>query len=407
MGTDSTTNRIVFWENLLGRHGRLITLIIVVILLFALYSLKGDFTYQYNNWQLSLSNDVEFIYQTGNPYQTVWPPFFQWVTLPLGKLPFAASKFIWELAMIFGMLTIFHICRNWIASFSRFPNVITALVVLLTFRFWLGELKLHQQNGIMLAFAIAGIYLVPKKPWLAGLLLAASVNLKAVTIIFLPYFLVKRHFRATAWFAFFLPILGIIFPASLWGLPRTLNLWKLFHENRADFLFPPGAGAVQGLGNALRSFLTEGPFHTSFFDLGREQFIPILVISYALVGLFALGGIDFKSWDKTTFLQKVREIAIALLVMNLVSPVTRKAHLVAMTPAVFFVVYLALERKLSRGLWGLAGIYVLFIPLTGRLLWGIELWKFLLGLHLLTFGYLALLGILVFSRKAHHTQILD
>lgn len=72
------------------------------------------------------------------------------------------------------------------------------------------ELRMWQTNVLMLTMFILALTWLDKRPRLAGLALGFAFNVKYLTIVFLPYLLIRRRWRTAAWFG-----VGIIFFALL------------------------------------------------------------------------------------------------------------------------------------------------------------------------------------------------
>lgn len=96
-------------------------------------------------------------------------------------------------------------------------NTIIIAALILATSIW-DELSLGQVNLLLLAMLIAVAYLFNRnRPLLLSFIWALSLFIKPYGLIFIPYFLMKRRFRETAWmfvFSLMLFMLPIIFYGS-------------------------------------------------------------------------------------------------------------------------------------------------------------------------------------------------
>jgi len=151
----------------------------------------------------------------------IYPPLFAFILQPLIFLPAHWAAIVWT--AISGTLIFFAICiaakeaaARW-SPINRpqgglFQGPIAAGATLLSLDKIHATLTLGQTDGIMLlAFACVLRWMV-RAPYLAGLAVGASANIKYLSLIYVPFFLLKRNgkaaFAAVASFAFFLVLPG-------------------------------------------------------------------------------------------------------------------------------------------------------------------------------------------------------
>ena len=155
--------------------------------------------------------------------------------------------------------------------------------------------KLHKMFGlgqsdafVLLGFASV-LRLMNRQPLLAGTIVGAVANLRYLSLIFVPYFVVKRNYRAAvsalASFAFFLAL-----PALQVGLARGLGYATAALG---------GLGHMAGLGAKQRLRILEITWDRSvsitsaLFRLTRAVQIPDFAAALILLLLFGsiLGGL--------------------------------------------------------------------------------------------------------------------
>src|SRR5215472_3901275 len=157
--------------------------------------------------------------------ENTWPPFFSLVAAPFGLLdgfsPYVA-RIVWialTWIAIFGALDliaqiIYGKRLAWRESESTLSLESPQLLVpfLLAFPFILNNLELLQVNMILFTLALWGLYLQSRgKDAAGGVAIAAAAAMKVMAVVFLPYLVYRKRWRAALWMAaasvafFFLP----------------------------------------------------------------------------------------------------------------------------------------------------------------------------------------------------------
>lgn len=139
-------------------------------------------------------------------WQFKYSPFSAFVYLPLSYLPLTAAKGLWYFLIIFSIGTILVLSVR-LASFNPDAVIRAALLsFLILTKFFLREIQLGQINAIITAILLGMTWLLVKGDEApsaageqnAGLLWGLAVALKPYAVIFLPYFILKRKWRALA-----------------------------------------------------------------------------------------------------------------------------------------------------------------------------------------------------------------
>jgi hypothetical protein len=159
----------------------------------------------------------------GDPYQAVsermlyyYSPLLTWAFRPFIELSYPAVVGLWALlssvAWICAVMLVVEL--SWEGP-RPVPNCAVLGVVLLSYRFVLNHL-LHGQVDlfILLALTLCCGALVRQRHTLAGMLLAFTIVLKMLPILFLGYLALRRSWKALGWslvgigLFFLLPVLG-------------------------------------------------------------------------------------------------------------------------------------------------------------------------------------------------------
>jgi len=139
-------------------------------------------------------------------WQFKYSPFSALVYLPLSFLPMTAAKGVWYALILVSIGTLIGVSLK-LAAFQADQAVVGAfLSFLILAKFFLRELQLGQINAVITAILIVMTWLLvkhedapsPGRERTAGLLWGLASALKPYAVIFLPYFILKRKWRALA-----------------------------------------------------------------------------------------------------------------------------------------------------------------------------------------------------------------
>jgi len=159
----------------------------------------------------------------------VYPPLLAFLLQPLGLLSLNTAATLWILVNVALVLTAVvvattEITNRWMPESSGKDLSIRWAIA--AFAVVLAADKIHivftqgQTDFVMLLGFACVLRWMERRPWLAGLAIGFIANIKYFSLIFVPYFLLKKNFRAAfsslATFVFFLWL-----PAIEVGLKRT------------------------------------------------------------------------------------------------------------------------------------------------------------------------------------------
>jgi hypothetical protein len=151
----------------------------------------------------AMSNQTDIYAGTSGMY--IYSPFLAFIFQPLAALPERAAANVWlvlSAALIFVALLIAarKVTESWRLSPREtnpsIPWLISAMALLLSFAkvrsdFYLG------QTDCLIIIGLAGVFWwMDRRPLLTGVAVGATANIKYLALIFVPYFLIKRNYRA-------------------------------------------------------------------------------------------------------------------------------------------------------------------------------------------------------------------
>jgi hypothetical protein len=289
--------------------------------------------------------DGKDIYLDTPPGINTWPPFFSLAAVPFGLLDRVSPYFariVWiALTWVATLSALDLIARMiygkriaWRSGESSLALNSPELLVpfLLAFPFTLSNLELLQVNMILFTLALWGLYLQAQgKHAAGGIAIAAAAAMKVMAIVFLPYLIYRKRWRAGFWMAG----ASVVF----FFLPAVFTGWGKFCRDIALWL--PALHGSLGAGNASQSvyamwdrILGYGylPFTVpGTFDLamsGARGATIAWEITCAIAAVLVL--IAFRGTPRPDSWWAQIEWAVVFVGGTILSPLTRKPYLVVL-----------------------------------------------------------------------------
>ncbi|GEM_PF-844436 len=233
------------------------------------------------------------------PDQSITPfkysPVFAFLVSPLSlfSLKTAGAIFFIVSFISLGIVLVFSkkLIVNGDISFKE--NLwIYILPVILSFRFVLGVFDSGQVSFIIMALVVSGLTCFEKgKNILGGALFALSLMFKYMSFIFIPYFLIKRKYKAI--------LFTILFAAFYCILPAVYTGWDKESDTLAHWLPSISQTSLdrgswtdyknQSLHSfILRSFMKDSPYQNIVHSFSLWSFHWTLIVSLILSALIYL-----------------------------------------------------------------------------------------------------------------------
>lgn len=262
----------------------------------------GDFEYYVEVGELVLSGDDPFA--TEKPWANSWPPAFLPVTVMIGavaRLDLRLAAGLWAALMF--------VCLGgslWLSgalAYGRPPilrsrpgalalaSTAMAVPMLLLIGHAGGNLRFLQVNPLVLLLCLAGCHaIVSRRQGRGGALIGAAAALKIMPILFLPYFVYRRWWRAL-WAALaagaalsFLPV-AILGPVGWW---RYCLEWIERTRAKPSLVGPASQSVFAMVDRAVGYGLTGWREGIEFLRTSGSPIVTALVlgIGAAVVGLF-------------------------------------------------------------------------------------------------------------------------
>jgi hypothetical protein len=306
----------------------------------------------------------------GRPY--LYPPGFAVLLAPLAALPYPAAAVLWTVLGFAAVLTSLCLCLD-LLGVARGATAWTlgGFTLLCSGRMLDGELGNGQANFWVLLGIAASVWLVARRrAALGGFALALAIVAKLTPLLLVPYYAVRREWRACAGVAAGIAILAGLLPALALGPRAALEANRAWVRTVAQPNLPdlgrtsrqPSDAPARTHGYSLRSYVrrlltftrAEAHYDEPIFvnavawSARTADAIYLGLVLLALVGLaLALG--THPPRDPPRWLL---EVACVATTMVLISPLSRKAHFVVLLLPFAYGVKRAVEdRSRAAAAW--------------------------------------------------------
>lgn len=282
-----------------------------------------------------------------------YPPAFAWVALPFASMPILLNRFLWYTINVLAMVLIFR--GVWRLSgggkleggqpASRKEHTILLLGLACGIYYVLDALTNLQTDLVIVALVTAGcLWLMKGRDLLSGVSLGLAAGLKCTPLLFAPYLIWRRHFRAAGVLVAVALLINVI---PDWTHPSPhpkgrLHYWASTHlAPMANEDFEPGkwlagfefnqslAGSVNRW--SLVSFTWDG---THYRMLPRQKPPRITTMKKVVLGVsigllllaLAVAGRKETTPPAQQPSRTALEFSMLVLLMVLLSPMSSKPH---------------------------------------------------------------------------------
>jgi hypothetical protein len=331
-----------------------------------------------------LSHGESLYRPTDGHYQFKYPPFAAMLYVPLTALPLPAAKAVWYLLILCASAGVFYLAWRLSPPGSGSPAWAAWLPLLILGRYFLRELQLGQINALitLLLLLMTAFLLRAERPGHpaaepgAGLLWGLSVALKPYALIFLPYLVLKKKFRALGAGAAFLA-LAVVLPALYYGFPGDVSVHRQW---------------IKSLSESTPRLLVSQDNVSLLALAAKWTGSPDLAFKLWIVGVCLLAGLMYLLVRRGRRLENPvpLDCALLLLLIPLISPLGWDYTLLAAVPAVAII-----SRRLrdfsAAARFGLAPVMAV-IPLSLYDLLGRRFYARFMSLSVITLCFLVLAG---------------
>lgn len=349
--------------------------------------------------------------EAGKPLHPPYPPSFGLLTGLLAWIPERLARFAWVIAQVACLFGLARIATAWIARHQpqllARRHLVYLFVVLLCSRYLLRDTHGGGGNLINLYFLVqASAWAMDGRQRAGGLLLGLSLATKPTGILMLPLWALLGWRRGLSWAVgagLGLVTLSLVLlrqgmaPFLRWfdGSLRYASMQDLFVE--PAFGFPPFAWMNQCLRCAVARFCGTVPDSYASQVPQFGQGLGLAPEAYAWISrglgllLLLVTGLLIHRCRRLPA-ARLWSLAAVLSLSLLLSPISWKAHHVALMPFFFALGLRAMGPARPRWIWAFAALYLLTCQL-GEALVTKEGKMIQQAWYLTTWGTLACLGI--------------
>jgi len=311
-------------------------------------------------------------------------------------MPYRLDRAIWLLATCAGLAWCVRFWSRVGMSAGRRWGVAAAVALVATGCYLHRDLRECGLQLFLLILLTIGLWaLIRGRPSLGGLSLGLATVYKVTPIIFLPYLIWKREWRAAGWMAasgcFF-----CLLPAVFLGWQRNLELhgqWLNFtvhtlagedpSENGVEPPSPRNQSLPLLLARLVQHYPADHQLHVdgqrlvqlaSLDPAAAKRFVNVVLLALAV----ALAWRFRKSIDVDSGRQEfAREWAIICILVAVLSPLCWLQHLVLVIPAALLFAHRAAAGRARRWQWAAAALAAALMLLVHRDLLGSAAWNML------------------------------
>lgn len=298
------------------------------------------------------------MYPTSSTYY-LYSPVFAFALYPITFIPFTLAYTLWNMIKVILLYRTFKILAG-VVGFNKLDARTKSYFIFILFafllRFLLYDFDLGQLTVFLLWLMVEGWNQLQRgKILLATLLLSAGLFIKMFSIIFIPYLIYKRKFRALlflmSWITFF-----ALLPFAFYNFSYVVNSYKEWVE----VINPANPNAenlsrlhVQDLHTAIPAWYNQlSEWFHHFFQFNDIDVNVLKVISFLIIGIFI--SILLLLPKKKNFhslpsyeLEWV-EISYMLGIIPLIFPLQQKYTFIFMMPVLIRIINNLLNNKLNN-----------------------------------------------------------
>lgn len=337
----------------------------------------------------------------------LYSPFFALILVPVSFLPLDLSIILWHLLKIFLLYRVFQITAGF-CGYNELTEKQKTIVLLgstlFSLRFLLYDFNLGQITVFLLWVMMEGWYqLTRRRILLAAFLLALGIFIKMLPIIFVPYLIYKKQFRALLYLFLWIIVMAFIpFITGRWDynfhlLHEWIDIIQPMAVSRGDY--NASSLVMHDLFTAVPAWyaaIAEWLHHASDFTSGQLRLITyFLILCFAAGFLFLSRFNSYRTQDsmKSEFLECIYLIGC----IPVIFPYQHKYSYVLMVPLIIYLMikFAAGRSKLYERIMMFMAFLLMVISTDGII--GHSLNVITQELKFVTLGGILLLLILLFE----------
>lgn len=371
---------------------RVILVFVAILILAAVYQFwvrkdMSDFGMYYRAGERIISGETLYRESDGH-LKYYYSPTSALFFAVFSHVPYEWAKLLWYILQFLFLAGVFFLSLRILPSPEKNAASVCLWAFFILLKFLGREVELGQMNLLILFVLTLMLYfLLEKREVASGLLLAPSLFFKPYALVFLPYFLIKKKYRAVC-VGLSVFLVGLILPALFYGFRGNLIVLKewtfsLSHSAPSHF---------SGYDNAsLYGFLSK-----AFPADWSKGVVTVLILVFLLLALALLWMIRTGRASREVQRPEVLESSFLFIMIPLLSPLGWNYIYLYSFLAVMLIVSVFKKYPLALKLI----LIINFIMISTSLveIWGKELFHFYTQYSLVAVNYLVVLFGLFYLR---------
>ena len=305
----------------------------------------SDFRMYYATGQRFLSGQEIYTFE-GDISYFKYTPFYAFLIAPLTLMSKRLAASVWFLLNVIFLLTLFYSLKELIVvdkhKFKSYSFLYTLTFIAMA-RFLIGNFHQGQANIFMMTLFFVGLYYwMHKRETLASFFIAFSIMIKYMTILFLPYLIIRKKFKLFWKIIMFVAVLYLL-PILAVGLERTAVL--LYQQ--LNFVFKSSLDKYsitcypnQSLLAMLNRFLTRNDYYSvNIVDFSQISVFFIFFLFAFLLYFLAVIPLFKKKHKEFERFYLMVDVALISICISLFNPNAWRYFFIWLLPAYMLVVY--------------------------------------------------------------------
>jgi hypothetical protein len=292
-------------------------------------------------------------------YHYYYSPLFAAVIYPLSILGSGVAKSFWILVNVCLLVRMYAVIEQYLI----FPDKavqrwFALLMVLVSLRFVKDNLHFGQVTILILYLCIEGLHALRRGKNGGAWLIALGINIKILPVVFLPYLLLRREFKALGWVLagllcfHFLPM---FFLSAPYFRDIQHSYFMLINPFRSAHLLDIEEASFHSLTTWVTVFFSPAmeqqglTLRRHFMELSAEGVAAVIQVLRALLMLLTLWVLRKRFFQRMSDTQEIwSEWSWLLALIPLVFPHQQHYAFLFALPMLLWLMYLWLSWRLSR-----------------------------------------------------------
>jgi hypothetical protein len=365
----------------LGKAAGILSLVLAAAILFTTVAQRKmrDFEVYWTAGARAAAAEPLYRASDGH-YRFKYLPAFAVAVSPLSRTPLRAAKAIWITLSVFCLAALVWISATMVPDTALGRRAVAAITLLAMAKFYAHELVLGQANLLFGALCVVALRAMLKgRDGTGGACFGAAILVKPYAVLFVPYLLAVRRWRAATAAALAGAVVTAL-PVVVYGVAGTIELtrawWRTASETSAPLLTNADSISVFAM-------------YAKWLGWGGTA----ATLSLLTVALLAAGFAVVVARRTGIVTPEVLEVGMALTLIPLVTPQGWDYVLLLSTPLVALLI--AHARRMPRGDRLVFVVALSVVALSLYDVMGRAAYARFMGLAIVTVCYLAILAVAV------------